>query len=163
MMKKAMVVVMGLMVASAVFAQGHGMRPGRMAMMEKAHPAGGAMLVMLIDKHRGELNLAADQSAKLDRILEDIKAFRMEKMEGKKEHRDDMLESFASDSFDPARLKEMKEAEHKKHREEVEAFMDRKMKEVHGLLTPDQRKKVVEIAKAKREKGHRCNERRPQD
>lgn len=107
----------------------------------------------LIEKLSENLNLTAEQKAQVEKIGMQIK----EKMESKKQQREDMFSQFAEEfkKENPDKNKMMEEMKKKElESQEMKEFMMDKIIEFHSILTPDQRIKAVENMKNMKHRFH---------
>lgn len=103
------------------------------------------------EKIADRLDMDQNQKGKMKLLAEKIAA----KLPLIKKHRTEMSESvqkqFSSDSFDRSGFEAMMK-EHQSEMEEMHSFAAESMEEFHSILSPEQRKKVVDFMQNHREK-----------
>jgi len=108
----------------------------------------------MLDRITKDLNLTDQQQAEVNKIKDEIKARKeankQKRMEGAKEFE----QMFRSDTFDKQKALELAK-QREADREEMRNFIIDEMAKFHAILTPEQRNKVSDKLKEKREKGHR--------
>ncbi len=141
-MKKTFVAVLGILMLTGTLVAA----PAR----NRQNHAG--MLFRVIASVRAELGLNADQNQKLDALLMDVRTYWQNQVKGMMGQRDKMMDAFVSDNFNAEAIRGQREKIRAKKRLEVEKFMAAKIQELHDLLTKEQRQKLVEILKEKRQR-----------
>jgi Spy/CpxP family protein refolding chaperone len=100
-----------------------------------------------------KLDLSKQQQEELERILADAKA----EMAGPRERwegsRDEVRRMILSDSISAADIEKMMAA-HDEDREEVRGLFAEKAAEVHAILTPEQRQKLVDLMERRWRRHH---------
>jgi Spy/CpxP family protein refolding chaperone len=143
-MKKILISVLVILMAAFVMARPMG-QMGRKGNNNKS-----GMLFRIVQQARVNLNLTAEQNQKLDNLLREVRDFRTNMMQMMKSKRQNMIDSFVSDKFNPEKLYEQRQKERDAQREKARKFMSGKMVELHNLLTKEQRQKLVEFVKTAR-------------
>jgi periplasmic protein CpxP/Spy len=106
-----------------------------------------------VQKMASELNLNDVQKAKLEQIKDEFLAKRPEMANHRAEAIKAANELMRSAEIDKAKLNALNE-DHKKMADEVIAFISAKFVEIHDMLTPEQREKLVTHIEKYREHGH---------
>ena len=109
------------------------------------------MLFRLVASVRAELGLNETQNQKLDQLLTEVKTYLQNQVKGVKGQQDRMMDEFVADNFNAEAIRAEREKLRDQKRVEVEKFMTAKIQALHDLLTKDQRQKLLEIAKEKRQ------------
>lgn len=121
------------------------------AFAQHMHKHGGDPVSMLIGRISEKLNLNESQKQQLDKIRDDIH----QKMESKKQNRENDFDAFA-DEFKNSSINKNKLIEiadkRENEREEMRSFMLDKLIEFHSILTPEQRSKAIEEMKNMKDK-----------
>jgi protein CpxP len=98
----------------------------------------------MIKKLSRKLDLTEEQEAKVEEIHKEIKAKHQGLKGGHAGMFQSILDQVKSDEVNKETLNKMFD-EKKVHIEEMRSFMIEKFTEFHGMLTPEQRKKLVDI------------------
>lgn len=145
-MKKLFILVLAVAMTLTVFAGPQGGRKGMRGQDKEG------MIFKLVERARVDLNLTADQNQKLDTLLKEMRDYKEKIMKTVKVKKQSMIEDFVSEDFNPEAMQQQNQAERDAVREEARKFMTAKIKQLHDLLTLEQRQKLVDIAKQKKEK-----------
>ncbi len=100
------------------------------------------------------LKLDANQTAKLEKIKEEFLARRPDMMKMREESFNDIKEMMLSPQLDQARLNARTE-KIQAHADELIRFLSAKFAELHDVLTPEQRRKLVEEMEKHAQRAHR--------
>ncbi len=100
------------------------------------------------------LDLNADQTAKLEKMKEEFLARRPEMIKAREESFKDIKEMMLSPQIDQARLDARREKV-KAHTDELMTFISAKFVELHDMLTPEQRSKLVAEMEKHAQRHHR--------
>lgn len=101
-----------------------------------------------------KLDFTDEQEKKLDKVKEEIKT-ELAKYKGTHEkHREAAIALVEKDSITKDDVMNLIE-EQRKVRDQLEPFFAEKIAEIHAIMTPDQRKEVVEKMKEGQKKGRR--------
>ena len=101
------------------------------------------------------LNLDAAQTAKLEKMKEEFLARRPDMEKAREESFKDLKEMMLSPQVDQARLKARTE-KIQAHADDMIRFVSAKFTELHDMLTPEQRSKLVEEMEKYANCGHHC-------
>lgn len=107
----------------------------------------------MLDKITKDLNLSEQQQAEVNKIKDEIKAKKDALRQKRKDHASEFEQMFRSDTFDKQKALELAK-QREADREEMRNFIIDEMAKFHAILTPEQRNKVADKLKEKREKGH---------
>ena len=140
-----------LVISTAAFSTLYGAPHGRKSMKKHDRQDRHGMMFKLIESARVDLNLNEKQNTKLDKLLSDVKTYHDNMMKERQAKMAAHVDSFVDDNFDPEKFQANNEAARVKKREESKKFFSEKIKELHSILTKEQREKLVSIAKEKRE------------
>jgi Spy/CpxP family protein refolding chaperone len=100
------------------------------------------------------LKLDADQTAKLEKMKEEYLAKRPEMMKMREESMQDLKEMMLSPQIDRAKL-DARTEKIQSHTSELIRFVSSKFAELHDILTPEQRVKLVEEMEKHAQRAHR--------
>ncbi|MBN2440302.1 MAG: Spy/CpxP family protein refolding chaperone [Spirochaetales bacterium] len=107
----------------------------------------------ILFKLKTELNLTDAQSETLKQIAEEVKE-KMKTLHGNKEENHEKIKGLiTSDYVSPEDVIALIDS-HLPQVEEMKIFMAQKIAEIHGLLTPEQRMKLVEFLEKQAKEGH---------
>ena len=140
-MKRTIIAVLGIVMVTGTLIAA----PGR----TRQNRSG--MLFRLVASVRTELGLNETQNQKLDALLTEVKNYWQNQVKGLRGEKDKMMDEFVSDNFNAEAIRVEREKLRDQKRAEVEKFMTGKIQALHDLLTKEQRQKLLEIAKEKRE------------
>jgi len=141
MLKHRMTILIGFLIAVVLFvAAGCSRTPEQRA-------------EYFVQKMSSELNLNDIQKAKLEKIKDEFLAKRPEMAKHRAEAIKTANELMRSPEIDKAKLTALNE-DHKKMADEVITFISAKFVEVHDMLTPEQREKLVSHIEKYMEHGH---------
>ena len=101
------------------------------------------------------LNLDAAQTAKLEKMKEEFLARRPDMEKEREESLKDLKEMMLSPQIDQARLKARTE-KIQAHADDMIRFVSAKFTELHDMLTPEQRSKLIEEMEKYAKCGHHC-------
>jgi len=156
-MKRTIIAVLGIvMVTGTLMAAPGRPRENRPNVRQN----GPAMLFHLVASVRTELGLNESQNQKLDQVLTEVKTYWQNQMKGLRGEKDKMMDEFVSDNFNAEAIRVEQEKLRDEIRAEAEKFMTGKIQALHDLLTKEQRQKLLDIAKEKREQFMNMKDRR---
>ncbi len=148
-MKKTIIAVLGIvMVTGTLIAAPGRTRQNRSAVRQNRS----GMLFRLVASVRTELGLNETQNQKLDALLTEVKNYWQNQVKGLRGEKDKMMDEFVSDNFNAEAIRVEREKLRDQKRAEVEKFMTGKIQALHDLLTKEQRQKLLDIAKEKRQR-----------
>jgi len=108
----------------------------------------------VVQKMTKTLKLDDAQRAKLEKMKENFLAKRSDMMKMRQETMDDLNEIMMSPQLDQARLNARTE-KIQAHTSDLIRFISTEFAEIHDLLTPEQRRKLVEEIKKHEQRAHR--------
>jgi len=147
-MKKTIIAVLGIvMVTGTLMAAPGRARENRPDVRQNRS----GMIFRLVASVRTELGLNETQNQKLDALLTEVKTYWQNQVKGLRGDKDKMMDEFVSDSFNAEAIRVEREKLRDQKRAEVEKFMTGKIQALHDLLTKEQRQKVLDLAKEKRQ------------
>ncbi|HSB33765.1 MAG TPA: Spy/CpxP family protein refolding chaperone [Nitrospirota bacterium] len=100
------------------------------------------------------LKLDSDQTAKLEKMKEEYLARRPDMVKMREESFNDLKEIMLSPQLDQARLNARTEKV-QAHADDMIRFISTKLAELHDILTPEQRNKLVEEMEKHAKRAHR--------
>lgn len=147
-MKKTIIAVLGIvMVTGTLMAAPGRARENRPDVRQNR----AGMIFRLVASVRTELGLNETQNQKLDALLTEVKTYWQNQVKGLRGDKDKMMDEFVSDSFNAEAIRVEREKLRDQKRAEVEKFMTGKIQALHDLLTKEQRQKLLDLAKEKRQ------------
>lgn len=112
----------------------------------------GTMIFRLIASVRTDLDLTADQNAKLDQLLNEVKGFMETERDSFQSNRETMMDQFVAEDFDAAAIHANRMKLRDERRDRFESFMVEKIQALHDLLTQEQREELATILEEKRDR-----------
>ena len=140
-MKKTIIAVLGIVMVTGTL----------MAAPGQNRRSRTGMLFRLVSSVRAELGLNETQNQKLDQLLNEVRSYWQNQVKGFKGQRDKMMDEFVSDNFNAEAIRVERQKLRDQRRAEIEKFMTAKIQALHDLLTKEQRQKLLEIAREKRQ------------
>jgi Spy/CpxP family protein refolding chaperone len=108
----------------------------------------------MLNRITKDLNLTEQQQAEVNKIKDEIKQRKDAIKQKRMDDANEFEQMFRGDTFDKQKALELAKRR-ETDREEMRNFIIDEMAKFHSILTPEQRNKVADKLKEKREKGHR--------